>query len=375
MQSAYPTIPRHFDRWVVSPTVTTATWGIESFVRETLPMPAVPEGSALVRVRLVNIHSATRQRMVQGVVAPGETEPRNYACAEVILSRDPAFAAGDLIACQAGWQQYQLVSSADAPVGFAEANALVREINRTRSPWTYVFRPVMARMWPPEVLMDVFGTSGMVAYFGLRENGPLMPRDTVAVGATSGSVGSLVAQLAKAAGCRVVGFASDAARCRTLAASLGLDECLDYTSASLDDDLSRAFPEGIDLFADGVGGEFTERLVRRMNRHGRLLSYGAAAAAYAPSPDRPSSVSTREHYGISASVERLLRERHIKSATWTVDAFYQDRLQAEDDLSRALLMGYLKPHHTVVRGFDALPRAVADLYAAPRAGKLQISFD
>lgn len=375
MQSVSPEIPAYFDRWVVAHSVDADTLRPEDFVRQTLPVPEVPDGAALVRVRLVNIHAATRQRIAQGVVAPGETEPRNYACAEVVKSRDPAFSVGDLVACQAGWQQYQLISSEDPPIGFPEANPLVRALNQTRSPWTYVFRPVMAQMWSPDILMDVFGTSGMVAYFGLRENGPLVPRDTVAVGATSGSVGSLIAQLAKTAGCRVVGFAGGVVRCGELVDLLGIDACLDYRSPNLGEDLRHAFPEGIDVFADGVGGDFTDRVVRHVNRHGRLLSYGAAAAAYAPTATLSASRSTREHYGISPTVERVLRERHIKSATWTVDAFYQDRLQAEDDLSRALMMGHLRPHHALVQGFDALPRAIADLYAAPRAGKLQISFD
>ncbi|PYE23116.1 hypothetical protein C7410_10811 [Paraburkholderia silvatlantica] len=375
MTSAFTAIPATFDRWVVGACVQHDALRVSDFVRESLPMPAVPTGAALVRIRLLNIHSATRQRIVRGTVAAGQTESRNYACGEVVASRDTAFAVGVLIACQAGWQQYQLVSSQDLPVGFSEANELVRVVNRTRSPWMYVFRPEMVRMWTPDVLLDVFGTSGMVAYFGLRENGPVTPRDTIAVGAASGSVGSLIAQLAKASGARVVGFAGGSDRCRELVMLLGIDDCVDYQSATLDDDLRKAFPEGIDLFADGVGGGFTEKLVRLMNRHGRLLSYGAAAASYAPAMEASNAKSVRQHYGISDEVERLLREKHIKSGTWTVDAFYQDRLRAEDDLSRALIMGQLKPHHIVVRGFDALPQAVVDLYAGKRRGKLQISFD
>src|SRR6266436_10148431 len=104
------------------------------------------------------------------------------------------FGEGDVIACQAGWQDYQIVSSEDGSVGYGPASELVKALNGTSSQWSYVFRPAMVKMWPPEVLMEMFGTSGMTAYFGMRECGPLMPRDGVAVAGTTGSVGSIAAQ-------------------------------------------------------------------------------------------------------------------------------------------------------------------------------------
>jgi NADPH-dependent curcumin reductase CurA len=67
-------------------------------------MPTLQDGQALVRVRLINIHSATRLRIARRSIAIGETDPNNYALGEVVLSRDPAFAVGAVVACQAGWQ-------------------------------------------------------------------------------------------------------------------------------------------------------------------------------------------------------------------------------------------------------------------------------
>jgi len=375
MQSA--DLPQSFGQWVLRCTVDDGQLEPYHFQHLRLSMPTLQDGQALVRVRLINIHSATRLRIARRSIAIGETDPNNYALGEVVLSRDPAFAVGAVVACQAGWQEYQVISSRDLPVGFSEPSAVVKALNRTNSPWTYAFRSSIASMWPPHTLMEVLGTSGMTAWFGMREYGPLMPRDAVAVAATTGSVGSIVAQLAKAAGCRVVGFAGGPERCEWVLDTLRIDGCLDYKSTSLVTDIRAAFPEGIDVFSDGVGGSLTELVTRCMNRHGRIFSYGSAAAAYASRLDAPSSKkpSMRVAFGLTEAVDTLLQKRNIKSGAWTVDKFYHERLTAEDDLSRLMLMGMLHPNGNVIRGFEHLPKAIVDLYRFPRAGKLQVAFE
>jgi len=347
--------------------------GLEQFSLRELPIPDLKPGQALVRVKLINIHSGTRWRMAVGSTELGATDRTNYACAEVIHSRDPVFKEGDVVACQAGWQEYQVISSEDASVGYGPPSALVKTLNRTNSQWTYVFRPAMVEMWPPEVLMEMFGTSGMTAYFGTRECGPLMPRDRVAVAAASGSVGSIAAQLARIAGCHVVGFAGGADRCGWVREALRIQRCIDYKAHDFPQQLKAAFPEGIDVFCDGVGGALTQTVMPLVNDHGRLFSYGGAAGLYADtlSHERP---PLRRTFGISDAVETLLQQRNIKSEAWIVDSFYHERLEAEDDLSRHLLSGALKPVTHVVEGFEALPQAIVSLYATPRAGKLQVRF-
>jgi NADPH-dependent curcumin reductase CurA len=121
-----------------------------------------------------------------------------------------------------------MISSSSLPIGFKEPGGGVKALNGTCSPWNYVFRRHLVKRWPIDVLMDVFGTSGLLAWFGMREYGPLLQGETVAVGAVSGSVGSMVAQLAKVAGCKVVGFASGQKRCLQLTRTLGIDGCIDY---------------------------------------------------------------------------------------------------------------------------------------------------
>src|SRR5258708_17944672 len=188
-------MPKAYRKWIYAKPMVDDALGPEQFELRELPIPELQQGQALVRVKLVNIHSATRLRMVRGMTKLGDTDCSNYACAEVIQSRDKTFKEGDVIACQAGWQDHQIISSNDASVGYGPPSELVKALNGTNSQWNYVFRPAMVKMWPPEVLMEMFGTSGMTAYFGMREWGPLRPRDCVAVAGTTASVGSIAAQL------------------------------------------------------------------------------------------------------------------------------------------------------------------------------------
>ncbi len=167
-------MPPKFRQWIFAKPMVNDVLGPEQFQLQEVPIPELKQGQALVRVKLVNIHSGTRARMANGMTKLGDTDRSNYACAEVVQSRDQTFKEGDVIACQAGWQEYQIVSSEDGSVGYGPASELVKALNGTNSQWNYVFRPAMVKMWPPEVLMEMFGTSGMTAYFGMRECGPVM---------------------------------------------------------------------------------------------------------------------------------------------------------------------------------------------------------
>jgi NADPH-dependent curcumin reductase CurA len=83
-----------------------------------MDLPNLKVGQAAIRIVLINIHSATRSRSARATTLPGATDRANYACAEVIQSRDPTFKEGDVIACQSGWQTYQIISSEDQSVGY-----------------------------------------------------------------------------------------------------------------------------------------------------------------------------------------------------------------------------------------------------------------
>ena len=369
--------PKTFRQWFVAKPTAGDALGLEQFALRELPIPDLQDGQALVRVKLINIHPGTRSHIAKGWTPVGETNRGNFACAEVIRSRDKAFSEGDIIACQAGWQDYQVVSSDDRSVGYSTPSEMVKALNGTNSQWTYVFRPSMVKSWSPEVLLDMLGTSGLTAYFGMRECGPLMPSDRVAVAGATGSVGSIVAQLARANGCYVVGFAGGADRCAWVLDTLGIDRCLDYKAPDFEAQISAAFPDGVDVFSDGVGGPLTKTMTAIMNRNSRLFAYGGASAFYADKLDKTGTQppSMRRMFGLSDEVEEVLKDKNIKSECWIVDEFYHERLRAEEDLSRLMRRGVLKHINNVAEGFENLPAAIVGLYETGRSGKLQVRFE
>lgn len=170
-----------------------------------------------------------------------------------------------------------------------------------------------------------------------------------------------------------MGLAGGADRCRWVLDTLGIDACLDYRADDFTQRLRDAFPAGIDLFSDGVGGWLTEAVCDLINRGGRLFAYGGGANFYADTLSHEwKSPSIRRAFGISERIEAALAARNVRLECWIVDAFYHQRLEAEDALSTMMLRGEIKPMTNVVDGFDHLPAAIADLYRRPRAGKLQV---
>jgi len=342
-------------------------------------MPEPQEGQALVRIKLVGIHPRVRQSMsANGSLKPGESEP-NFACAEVIKSRDPSFKEGDIIACQSGWQEFALVSSKDGAMhGYGPAPESVKELNRSNSQWTYVFRPSMVREFAPEDLIGLCGTTGLTGYFGVRQVGPLMPGDAVASAASTGATGSICGQLAKIAGCYVVGFAGGPEKCKWAAEELGFDKCIDYRARDLEDQVKAAFPKGIDVFLDGVAGEVRAAVLKVMNPNSRMLNYGSSSFYYGDSPvtlqsSRPGTAQ-RALFGVTEDDMRIFKQKNIKVESWIVHDFYYDRITAENELTRMVRSKQLKPINTVYEGFEKLPEAIISAFSGSRYGKLSVRF-
>ena len=380
--------PKTYKKWVLAKPVVDRKLTAENFRLVEERIPQIKQGQCLVKVRLINIHASTRDRMgPNGTTKVGETDNTNYACADVLQSRDRTFKEGDTIACLAGWQTHQIISSSDGQQpGYDLPSELVKELNGTSSAWAYVFRPAMTRMYEPDVLMDIFGTSGTTAYFGMRECGPLMPGDKLAVAGTTGSVGSIFAQLAKARGCYVVGFGGGPERAKWVTDNLGIP-AIDYRAKDLDAQLKAAFPEGVDVFSDGVAAELSESVTRLMKRNSRYFAYGAAGPIYSEKP--PSQGPARAPGGpraggqphitnrgpnMSDSIYKIVQERNIKVEAWQEQYLYQDRIEAENYLSRLMYGGLLRPFHTVIEGIENVPKGIMAQYESSVYGKLQLKF-
>ncbi len=377
--------PKTYKRWVVATPVVDKKISEANFKLTEPPMPQIKDGQCLIQNILFNVHSGTRDRMSPtGITKPGETDNTNYTLARVLQSRDRTYKEGNIIACLGGWQDHQVISAEDGPQpGYDLPSPLVKRLNGTNNPWGYVFRPVMLEMHSADVLMDIFGTSGTTAYFGIRESGPLMPSDWCAVAGTTGSVGAMVAQILLYKGCHVIGFGGGADRAKWVTDQFGIP-AIDYRAPDFEAQLTKAFPKGIDFFSDGISGPgFSESITKHMKPDSRYFNYGSAGAIYSselPKPGAkpmataptPQGSRPKRSFGMTELTYNICAERNIKIDTWQAQEHYQDRLEAEDYMSKLVFIKRLRPINTVVDGVENIPKAVVTQYTDNPYGKLQV---
>ncbi|CAD6336381.1 unnamed protein product [Miscanthus lutarioriparius] len=182
-----------------------------------------------------------------------------YAAGEVVASACEEYKAGDVVAGVLGWEDYTLFKPSPAVLMSKVADAADAG-------------------FPLSHHISVLGTSGMTAYGGLFEVGKPVKGEKVFVSAASGSVGSLVGQFAKIAGCYVVGCAGTQAKVDLLKNKLGFDDAFNYKEEpDLKSALKRYFPDGIDVYFENVGGEMLEAALANMNTYGRVALSGVIA--------------------------------------------------------------------------------------------------
>jgi NADPH-dependent curcumin reductase CurA len=171
---------------------------------------------------------------------------------EVVESKNPKFAVGDKVVGSYGWQEF----------GTSDGKGL-RKVDNTHIPLS--------------AYLGAVGMPGVTAWLGLNKIIEPKAGETVLVSAASGAVGSVVGQLAKAAGCRAVGIAGGADKCRYVTETLGFDACVDYKAGNLYGDLKAALPDGVDGYFENVGGEVLDAVLPRMNAFGRIALCGMIA--------------------------------------------------------------------------------------------------
>ena len=307
---------------------------------EEVATPQPGPGQVLARVIYLSLDPYMRGRMrdVASYVTPvalGETMPGGTVC-EVVASNHPGFKAGDIVEERLGWQEYAVTSG-----------ATLRRID-----------PALA---PISTANGVLGMPGMTAWFGLLEIGQPKPGETVVVSAASGAVGQVVGQLAKLAGCRVVGIAGGPAKCAFIKDQLGFDAAVDYKAAgSLEAALKAACPDGIDVSFDNVGGPVTDAVVPLLNFWARIPLCGAVSGYNADKPE------------IGPRILWPFVGRRVTLRGFIVSDFapkFEPARRAMGELVRA---GRLKYKEDIVEGLEKAPRAFIGLLRGENFGKLQV---
>jgi NADPH-dependent curcumin reductase CurA len=316
----------------------TGKLGPEHFKLSEAGIPEPKDGEVLLRVRYISLDAANRAWM-HGATYRAAVEPNSVMAgggiAEVVSSRAPGFAPGDIVFGDTGWQDYAAVNA--------------KHLSK------------LPRIEPMTHLLSVYGIAGLTAYFGLLDVGKPKAGETVVVSAAAGSVGSIVGQIARIKGCHVVGIAGGRDKCHWLTSELGFDAAVDYKDGAMFKALKAAAPKGIDVYFDNVGGDILEACLAQMNLRGRISCCGAISQY----DGAPSATGPRGVPGLIV-VKRLIMQGFI------VMDYMDQRDKALADLQSWVASGQLKVQEDVIDGLENTPKALIGLLAGENRGKRMI---
>jgi NADPH-dependent curcumin reductase CurA len=305
--------------------------------RETaIPVPR--EGEALVRTRLLSLDPANRAWMMgktyRDALEPGQVMS-GFVVGEVVESRAGGLKAGDIVEGDVGWQDYAALPARHLTKRTTDA--------------------------PLELLVGPLSITGLTAYFGLLEIGQPRPGDTVLVSAAAGAVGTMVGQIAKLAGCRVVGTAGGEDKCRWLMRDLGFDAAIDYKAGGVRRALAAACPNGIDVYFDNTGGPVLDAALSLMNLRGRIVCCGNVSQY---DVDRPAPGPM--------AVPGLVVVKRLRMEGFVVMDFFDRRAEAEARLARWVADGSVKAIVDIVDGLEKAPEALIGLFEGRNRGKMAV---
>ncbi len=306
----------------------------DNFRLETQPLPAIADGQLLVRNHYLSLDPYMRMRMVdvKSYAAPQPLDETMIGgtVGEVIESKHPKFKVGDKVVGMFGWSE----------IGVSDGTLLKKVPDG----------PV-----PLSAYLGAVGMPGMTAWYGLNQIIQPKAGQTIAVSAASGAVGSVVGQLAKLKGCRVVGIAGGKQKCDYVANELGFDACVDYKGGNLFKDMKAAAPDGIDGLFENVGGVVMDATLARMNPFGRIALCGLISG-YDGNPMPIHNI----HAVLSM---RLLVQGFI------VSEHMEFWPQGLTELGQLVAEGKLKYRETIADGLASAPEAFMGLLRGKNFGK------
>jgi NADPH-dependent curcumin reductase CurA len=301
------------------------------------PVPTPGDGQFVVQASFISLDPAMRGWMNAGASYIAAVEIGDVMRAGVVgrvtASEHPGFAVGDHVYSDFGVQEYAL----------SDGKGAIK------------IDPSLA---PLPTYLGTLGLPGMTAYFGLLDTGKLKEGDTVVVSGAAGAVGSVAGQIAKIKGCRVIGIAGGAEKCRWLTDDLGFDAAIDYKAEDVRATLREAAPTGVDLYFDNVGGEILDAVLTRLARGARIVICGAVSQYNATEVRGPANY-------LSLLVARA-------SMTGMVVFDYAARYgQAAAEIAGWMSEGRLISREDIAQGgLSAFPDTLLKLFAGENTGKL-----
>jgi len=301
-------------------------------------MPALAEDQVLVRNLWLSLDPYMRGRMDDvksyAAVQPLGAVMVGGTAGVVLESKNPKYAKGDLVTGAFGWQEYGISD------GSGQYGAPLRKVTDKI---------------PLSAYLGCVGMPGVTAWHGVNKIIEPKPGETVVVTAASGAVGSVVGQLVKAKGARVVGIAGGAAKCAYVKDELGFDACIDYKAGDITQALAEAAPKGVDGVFENVGGVIFDTTLARMNAFGRIAICGL--------------ISGYNGQGMSLSNVRSILTNRLKVQGFIVSDHLDEWPDALTELGGLVASGRMKYRESVAHGLENAPQAFMGLLKGENFGK------
>ncbi len=310
-----------------------------NFRLEELDLAPLADGEVRIRNHYLSLDPYMRGRMNDGK-SYAQPQPLDETMiggtvGEVIESKNAKYAAGDKVVGMGGWQLYST----------ATGKGDINKVDTTHIPLS--------------AYLGAVGMPGMTAWYGLMKICAPKVGETVCVDSASGAVGSVVGQLAKLQGCRVVGIAGGAEKCAYVKNELGFDECIDYKSnadgKSLNAALKSAAPNGIDCHFENVGGMILDGVMQRMNAFGRIAMCGM--------------ISGYNGVPIPMAAPQLILMSRLKIQGFIVSEHLELWPEGLQALGSYVATGKIKFRESIADGLVNAPQAFFDLLNGKNFGK------
>ena len=297
-------------------------------------MPDIKDGEFLSKTLYLSLDPYMRGqiagRHISGRVNPGDIL-RGEAICEVVNSKHPEFAIGDIVSYFAGWQQFSVSDG--------------QQVSK-----------IDPRISPPSLALGILGMPGLTAYAGLIDLGEPKEGDVLVVSSATGGVGSMVGQIGKLKGCHVVGIAGSAEKCKWAVENAGFDVCLNYREEDLPLALDKSCPDGVDIYFDNVGGNILETVMERLSLGARVVLCGLMAQY------------NLEERLPGTNPSNIIRSRATVRGMVVYDHFHKQKDFVEDVLNW-LDDGLITYREDVTEGIENAPESFCRLMKGQNFGK------
>jgi NADPH-dependent curcumin reductase CurA len=313
--------------------------GKQNFEYRETPIPKIGANEVLVRNLFLSFDPTQRGWMedrpsYMPPVALGEVM-RAGSVGQVVESNAPAFKRGDLVQSIGGWQDFFVSTPAAGALGLSKLPPGVQ----------------------PTQALGVLGVTGLTAYWGLLDLGQPKPGETVLVSGAAGATGSVAGQIARIKGCRVVGIAGGADKCRWLKENARFDDVIDYKRENVDQRIAALCPKGVDVFFDNVGGEILEAALNHLAMRARVVLCGGISSYNATEPPPG-----------PRNIMNLVIMRSRMEGFIVID--YMNRTDvAIPELMRWIKSGELVHQEDIQQGFENIPETLTRLFTGKNLGK------